>query len=157
MTDDMNTYEVSCRTCRTKFKVQLFDSHEKNLFVADKKDWYCDQCKKAYFKKQTSQLSKTHKDIGFSELEGTEKMISWAETIRAELINKVNYLKQNLTFATESDKNTSDRAFEEFFSRWQAEKNAKWWIDNRKMTVRDISKQIAEISEEIRKQQANIM
>jgi len=151
MTDEINTYEVSCRTCRTRFKVQLFDSHEKNLFVADKKDWYCDQCKKEYFRKQTHALSKAHKDIGFPELNGSEKMISWAEKIRSELINKVNYLKESLTFTSDSEKKISHTAFEEFFSRWQTETEAKWWIDNRRMTVKDISGQIAKISEEIRK------
>jgi len=28
------------------FKVQLFESHEKNMFLVDKKDWYCEKCKK---------------------------------------------------------------------------------------------------------------
>jgi hypothetical protein len=147
----MNTYQVKCRTCRASFKVQLFDSHEKNLFVADKKDWYCDKCKKEYFEKQTSELSKSHKKIGFSELTGSVKMISWAEKIRAELINKVNYLKDSLTFANENDKKLSETAFEKFFEKWQEETEAKWWIDNRKMTVRDISNQVAAISEEIKK------
>ena len=151
MTDEINTYEVSCRTCRTRFKVQLFDSHEKNLFVADKKDWYCDQCKKEYFRKQTHALSKAHKDIGFPELKGSEKMISWAEKIRSELINKVNYLKESLTFNNDTEKAQSDKVFEEFFTRWQNETEAKWWIDNRKMTVKDISGRITKISKEIRK------
>lgn len=147
----MNTYEVKCRTCRTKFKVQLFDSHEKNLFVVDKRDWHCEKCKKEYFKKQTSELSKRHKNIGFSELKGSEKMISWAEKIREELINKVNYLKESLSFQNDDEKELSQKAFEKFFSQWKAEIEAKWWIDNRKMTVRDISNQLAKISETIKK------
>lgn len=147
----MNTYEVKCRTCRTRFKVQLFDSHEKNLFVVDKKDWHCEKCKKEYFRKQTSELSKVHKEIGFQELKGSEKMISWAEKIRGELINKVNYLKESLTIKDDAEKVLSDKAFEKFFTHWHTETEAKWWIDNRKMTVRDISNQIATISEEIEK------
>jgi len=147
----MNTYEIKCRTCRTKFKVQLFDTHEKNLFIVDKKDWYCDKCKKQYFRKQTSELSRAHKNIGFQELKGSEKMISWAEKLRSELINKVNYLKQSLTFNNEDEKELSEKAFEKFFAQWQEETEAKWWIDNRKMTVRDISTQITKISEEIKK------
>jgi len=147
----MNTYEVKCRTCRTKFKVQLFDTHEKNLFIVDKKDWYCDKCKKQYFEKQTSELSKAHKNIGFSELKGSVKMISWAEKIRAELINKVNYLKDRLTFKNEDEKSLSEKAFKKFFAQWQKKTEAKWWIDNRKITVRDISNQISAISEEIKK------
>ncbi len=149
MTNDIYTYEVKCRSCRTSFKIQLFDSHEKNLFVVDKKDWYCDQCKKEYFQKQTNELSEAHKGIGFTELKGSEKMISWAEKIRAELINKVNYLKESLTFNSDTEKELSEKAFESFFIQWQKETEAKWWIDNRRMTVRDISKQIAKLSEQI--------
>ena len=98
MKDDEFTYVVRCHTCHTKFKVQLFESHEKNLFLVDKRDWYCDKCKTAYFSKQTETLSKTHQDMGLPALTGTAKMISWAEKIRAELINKVNYLQKSLSF-----------------------------------------------------------
>jgi len=151
MTDDINSYEVKCRTCRTTFKVQLFDSHEKNLFVADKKDWHCDKCKKEYFKKQTAELSNAHKSIGFQELQGSEKMISWAEKIRGEMANKVNYLRGSLTFKDENERVLSDKAFEKFFAQWHNETDAKWWIDNRRMNVRDISNQVAAISEELKK------
>ncbi|MBU1340051.1 MAG: hypothetical protein KKE44_12785 [Proteobacteria bacterium] len=56
MTEDINTYKVRCHTCFKQFDVQLFESHEKNLFLADKKNWYCDACKTQYFEKQTSGL-----------------------------------------------------------------------------------------------------
>ena len=150
MTVDTNSYQVTCRTCRKKFSVQLFDTHEKNLFVVDKKDWFCDECKKEYFRKQTSDLSEAHQRIGFSALEGTEKMISWAEKIRAELINKAKYLKQNQTISDAAEKGILDQAFDALFAWWQSETSAKWWIDNRKMTVRDISSRVSKISEEIR-------
>jgi len=146
MKDDEFTYEVRCHTCHTKFKVQMFDSHEKNLFLVDKRDWYCDTCKKAYFNKQTETLSKTHQDMGLPALTGTAKMISWAEKIRAELINKVNYLQKSLSFDNEDARQQSDRAFEMFFKEWQHQSTAKWWIDNRRMTVMDISKQVKQLS-----------
>jgi len=150
MTEENYTYKVKCRTCRTPFDVQLFDSHEKNLFVVDKKDWFCDKCKKEYFKNKTSQLSAEHQSIGFPELKGSAKMISWAEKIRGELINKVNYLKDSLKFSNDNEKSISDKAFEIFFEEWQSETEAKWWIDNRKMTVRDISLKISKISESLK-------
>ena len=145
MTDDEFTYVVKCHTCYEKFKVQLFESHEKNLFLVDKRDWYCDKCKKAYFSKQTETLSKAHQDIGFPVLTGTDKMVSWGEKIRAELINKVNYLQQSMTFESDEAKQQSDRAFASFFTEWQKQATAKWWIDNRRMTVMDISKQVKKI------------
>ncbi len=150
MTEDIYTYAVKCRTCRTKFKVQLFESHEKNLFLVDKKDWYCEKCKKEYFGRQTAKLVKAHQAIGFSELEGTRKMVSWAEKIREELINKVDYLKKSLQFENEDERELSGKAFDLFFKEWQEKTEAKWWIDHRKMTVRDISKRVAAISESIK-------
>jgi len=147
MNDEQYTYEVRCRTCRTKFKVQLFESHEKNLFLVDKRDWYCEKCKKEYFSKQTEKLAKAHQEIGFPALTGTQKMISWAEKVRAELINKVDYLQKSLTFDGDEAREQSERAFELFFKEWHEQSSAKWWIDNRRMTVMDISKRIKDISD----------
>ncbi len=148
MTEDNYTYDVTCRTCHEKFKVELFESHDKNLFLVDKKDWYCEKCKKEYFKNQTDKLSKKSEAIGFQALTGTLKMVSWAEKIRSELINKVDYLKKSLTFETEEEKDLSDKTFDLFFREWQKKTTAKWWIDHRKMTVRDISKRISELKNE---------
>ncbi len=149
MTEETYTYGVKCRTCRITFRVQLFDSHEKNLFLVDKKDWYCDACKKEYFKKQAAELTNAHKDIGFPELEGTQKQISWAGKIRGELINKVDYLKKSLTFENDEKKELSEKAFDIFFKEWQVQTEATWWINQRRMTVRDISKRVEELSESI--------
>ncbi len=149
MTESNFTYDVKCKTCRVVFQVQLFESHQKNLFIVDKKDWYCDPCKKEYFKKQTETLSHSHQKIGLPPLSGTEKQINWAVKIRSEMINKVDYLRKSLTFAGDDEKTLSNRAFGRFFQEWQERTSAKWWIDNRQMTVRDISKQVAEITAEM--------
>lgn len=150
-------YTVRCNTCRRQFTVQLFESHEKNLFLVDKKDWYCADCKKEYSRRQTEKRSKAHQAIGYPELTGTPKMISWGEKIRAELINKANYLKQSLTFPSDEERLESDRAFELFFSEWQAKPEAKWWIDHRTMTIRDMSKRIEELSDSLRKTESTGM
>ena len=147
MTKENFTYSVRCKTCRARFKVPLFESHEKNLFLVDKRDWYCDKCKKDYAASETEKLSQAHRAIGFPELTGTRKMITWAEKIRAELINKVKYLKESLRIEDEDEKALSEKAFEKFLEQWQAETTAKWWIDNRRMTVRDISTGILELKE----------
>ena len=141
MTEEIYTYNVKCRTCRTMFKVQLFESHEKNLFLVDKRDWYCE-----------TKLTRAHQAIGFPELSGSWKMVSWAEKIRAEMINKVDYLRKSLKFENDDEKELSGKAFDMFFKEWQEKTEAKWWIDHRKMTVRNISKRVAEISESIKKE-----
>ena len=149
MAEDIYSYDVKCRTCRTKFKVQLFESHEKNLFLVDKKYWYCEKCKKEYFQKQTADLTEEHQTIGFPELEGSQKMISWAVKIRGEMISKVDYLKKSLKFESNDAKELSDKAFEIFLREWREKTDAKWWIDHRKMNVRDISKRVEEIKESV--------
>jgi hypothetical protein len=152
MTAENFTYSVRCKTCRARFKVQLFESHAKNLFLVDKRDWYCEKCKKSYAASETEKLSRAHQAIGFPELAGTRKMITWAEKIRAELINKVNYLKESLRIEDEAEQALSEKAFDQFFQEWRAETAAKWWIDNRKMTVRDISTRVTTLADSIRKQ-----
>ena len=107
---------------------------------------------KKYFIEQTTKLSKAHQAIGFPELNGSSKMVSWAEKIRAELINKVDYLRKSLKFENDDEKELSGKAFDMFFKEWQEKTEAKWWIDHRKMTVRNISKRVAEISELIKKE-----
>lgn len=151
MTEEQYSYTVRCRTCRTMFKVQLFESHQKNLFLVDKKDWYCEKCKKEYFTEQSKKLAKAHQAIGFPEFNGSWKMVSWAEKIRAELIGKVDYLRKTLKFENDDEEKRSGKAFDIFFKEWQQKTEAKWWIDHRKMTVRNISQRIAEISESIKK------
>lgn len=145
MTEDIYDYEVKCSTCRKVYTVQLFNSHEKNLFVVDKKDWYCEECKRAFLRKKADKHSKASQAIGFSELTGTDKSVTWAEKIRADLINKVKYLKDSLSFDNGEAKALSDRAFDLFFQEWFERGAAQWWIDNRRMTVRDISKRVGEI------------
>ena len=149
MADDIFTYTVRCKTCRCQFKVELFESHEKNLFLVDKKDWYCEKCKQKYFDEQTIKLTNEQQAIGFPELNGTQKMISWAVKIRGELIGKVDYLKKSLKFETQEDKHQTEEAFNRFFIEWQQEIQAKWWIDNRRMTVRDISNRISQIKDSL--------
>ena len=121
------------------------------LFLVDKRDWYCDTCKKAYAAGETEKLSQAHRAIGLPELTGTRKMITWAEKIRAELINKVNYLKESLRIEDEDEKAVFTKAFDRFFQEWREETAAKWWIDNRRMTVRDISRRVGELADTIRK------
>jgi hypothetical protein len=152
-TQNTQTYEVKCRTCRTLFKVALFDSHEKNLFVVDKKDWYCDACKKAYFSRQTTELSGKQQEIGFPALTGTEKMVSWAVKIRGEMMQKVDYLKKSLKFANDAEAKISEKAFSMFMDEWRQATDAKWWIDRRTMNVRDISLRIKELSTAVQEAQ----
>lgn len=150
MSEDIYDYEVKCRTCYQKFTVQLFESHQKNLFLVDHKHWYCDKCKKEYLDQQTAKLKASQKEGGFCELEGSAKRISWAVKIRKELMNKVNYLKSSLKFETDDEKALSDEAFDIFIKEWQALKEAKWWIDHRNMNVRDISLKIQEITKTLK-------
>lgn len=146
MIQNTQTYEVKCRTCRTPFKVALYDSHEKNLFVVDKKDWYCDAYKKAYFSRQTAALTGSQQDKGFPALTGTEKMISWAVKIRGEMWQKVEYFQKSLKFRNDAEKEISAKAFAMFIDEWRKITDAKWWIDHRTMNVRDISQRISDLS-----------
>lgn len=113
--------------------------------MVDKKDWYCEPCKKKYFAEQAEQRTKAQESSGFPQITGTDKMISWAVKIREDLLKKVDYLQKSLTFGGEAEKLASEKGFAGLFEEWRKETEAKWWIDHRNMTVRDISKRVAEI------------
>jgi hypothetical protein len=120
MTASIYDYEVRCKTCYKKFTMQLFEDHDKNLWLVGNKDWYCKTCTAEYLDKQTSKLTKAHASMGFPPLKGTPKRISWAEKIRAELLNKVNFLKERLTFDDPKAKKASDRAFNLLYKNGRA-------------------------------------
>jgi hypothetical protein len=147
MSEQTCDYKVRCKSCFNQFIVQIHDNLEKCLWLVDNKDWYCDACKKKYFEQKTAMLSEAHARLGFPQLTGTPKTITWAEKIRAELINKVNYLNSSLNHEDEDAKALSDKAFQLFFQEWQNKINAKWWINNRTTNVRDISVRIKEITD----------
>ena len=146
MTDDSFTYTVKCRTCRKTFSVQLFESHEKNLFLVDRKDWYCDDCKQEYARQQTEKLTAAHGERGFSPLTGTRKMIVWAEKIRAEMLNKLDIWQERLTFADAAAQERHQQGVARLLEEWRSETTAKWWIDHRRMTVRDMSRRVEELA-----------
>ncbi|MCP3925671.1 MAG: hypothetical protein GY714_24145 [Desulfobacterales bacterium] len=151
MTEDIVfDYDVKCRTCNQKFKVQMFDSHDRNLYLVDNKHWFCDKCKKDFFSKQTAELQEKNTLKGFLELEGSDKSISWAEKLRSEMMNKFEIYKQTVTHQSDEDKELFEKANEIFLSEWFATKDAKWWIDNKKMNVRDMRLKIEFIIEEIK-------
>jgi hypothetical protein len=96
-------------------------------------------------------MTESNKGLGFPELEGTQKQISWAEKIRTELINKVDFLQKSLSFDDDKEKQTSDITFKMFLIEWHKENQAKWWVDNRRTTVRNISDRIKQIAKDIEK------
>jgi hypothetical protein len=59
--------------------------------------------------------------INKPKISGTSKSISWAVKIRAELINKVDYLKSSLKFNNDIQKEKSDLVFGLFLEEWQQE------------------------------------
>jgi hypothetical protein len=143
MTDETSfTYTVRCRTCRTTFEVQLFESHQKNLFLVDKKDWYCENCKKDYFDRQAKAMTKDQGERGLPPLSGTRKMVSWALKIRLDMLKKVDYYRQTLRFDDPAAEARSNQGFSLLMDSWRSETGAKWWIDHRRMTVRDIVREM---------------
>lgn len=62
------------------------------------------------------------------------------------MLNKVNFLRERLVFDDEKEKEISERGFNLLLQEWQGHTDAKWWVDNRKMTVRDISDSVEKIT-----------
>jgi hypothetical protein len=104
----------------------------------DKKDWYCEKCKKDYFDRQSREMARDQEEKGFPPLTGTTKMVSWGLKIRMDLLKKVDYYRQTMSFADSAEEQRADRAFSLLMDRWCQETRAKWWIDHRRMTVKDI-------------------
>jgi hypothetical protein len=58
-------------------------------------------------------------------------------------------LKKSLVFKDDKEKEISDLAFNMFLQEWKEETEAKWWIDNRKITVMNISERIKKLADSL--------
>lgn len=105
--------------CGHSVEVQLYGKYEdRERRIAWLEDQECEQCRR-------EKATESAKERGLADLEGTEKQIAWANTIRGNAYKALDSLKQ---FA----QNDPARAMVEVWSGKMGEKkSAKWWIDNR--------------------------
>lgn len=148
-------YKIEC-SCGHVEKFNLYGKKEKRDWIAEKKEYeLCSECKKQEFldkfEKEKLEAANKAKELELPMLEGTEKQIAWAETIRQKWIgfieNKIIYVAKDIeTYILEDEEKSyynykkADNTelitllVERFIS-------AKYYIDNRD-NFNDVKKEL---------------
>ena len=134
----MAKYEVKCTSgiaddCEITFKVQLYGSHDDREWKLENYDWTCDACKEAEREQKNAAAAERNAGRGLPDLEGSEKQIGWAESIRDEKIQDLDELEEELRGMApdEEDRLVVKGLLLEEIETARAETDAGWWIDRR--------------------------
>lgn len=101
-------WETGTYACGHEGRKQFYGSHkEREYAVKTHFEKVCPDCWKAECAKRNEEAAAKNKDAALPALTGSEKQIAWAESIRAKLVGKPDFV-----FALQKT-------------------SAKWWIDHR--------------------------
>ena len=104
----------------------------------------CPECYKECIRKQREEANKKAseqtKEMELPQLEGTEKQIAWANTLRIDFINKVSKYadEKDLQHKGESKKAARYRITLDYIVKSEEAKKASYWIDLRYRTFTEI-------------------
>ena len=118
----MAKYTIT-HTCGHTEEVQLFgkmEDRERKIKWLESQE--CDECRKA---KANAEAAAAKKARGLADLEGSEKQIVWANTIREKAYKCFDSLQP---FASNPQ---AKAMMDGWKAKMDAETSAKWWIDNR--------------------------
>jgi len=128
----MAKYDVTY-SCGHSDTVQLYGkTRDREWRLAREQEKLCPECWKKYREeeraKENAKAAEANKAAGLPELEGTEKQIAWAETIRKSMIDHVaEYYISQITDEAKAERPEIMKGFEAM----KRHTDASWWIDNR--------------------------
>ena len=134
----MAKYDVECadqiaEDCEGTFKVQLYGKHDKREWKLENYDWTCDTCKEEKRRRKNAESAEANAERGLPELDGSEKQVPWAETIRAGRMDDLDEFEEEIHEAEtpEPEHEEMQRLALEKLQAVRHETDAGWWIDTR--------------------------
>jgi len=82
----MAKYYVTCEECETEFRVDLVGKVKDREWKLENYTWVCDECKEKKRQEDNEKAAEEAKANGLPELQGSEKQVAWANTIRKQRI-----------------------------------------------------------------------
>lgn len=131
----MATYTVT-HTCGHVVKHRLYGKRDYRQWqlgrLAGENCW---ECRKAV---QSAAAAEVAAEVGLPTLEGSEKQVAWAETIRVKKLleasahrdRMLGWINGNDQLGAE-EKEAAINLANEAHDRLEQEQSAKWWIENR--------------------------
>ena len=86
-------FEKVTYRCGHEGEIEVYGKTDKRNYVVSMKER--DLCPECYKKEQQEKISKETKEIGFPELNGSEKQISWANQIRLNASKDLSDTEKN--------------------------------------------------------------
>ncbi len=120
---------VKCRECGEAYEVQMYGKRRDREWRVQSWQGVCDECRE---QKRALALAEARNDAtesGLPALEGSEKQVTWAMTIRHEKLEAVRALLESLEKA-----HVTGLAWDALCGT----EAARWWIDNRFQTGQDL-------------------
>ncbi len=133
----MAKYTVACEICKTDFTVQLVGPTRDRDWKLNHYTWICDECKEKARQEENAKAAAVNESAGLPELNGSEKQIAWAETIRAKKITEIDkplndrdleYLKKRAHRQGILD---ADKKIDIAIISIKSKTSASWWVDSR--------------------------
>ena len=109
---------VECERCGKSYRVQMYGKIRDREWRKNNWNGICDECKEKSKQEAIQKAVTWAKERGLPELEGTEKQVAWAETIRKKWIETLERLP-----LTENE--------EKALLFLQGQTKARFWIDSR--------------------------
>lgn len=135
----MAWYEISY-ACGHEGREQVYgNASRRQWLVAKKAEGDCPECYQLRLQsnreKESLKAADEAKELGLPELIGTPKQVSWAQTCRMKLIDRIQQTIEKADFEMlenpEEVKKTTEMAFQSIM----ANDSAVWWIDNRDLST----------------------
>ena len=109
---------VTCEKCGCEFRVQLYGKISKRDWMIDHCTWICDDCKEEEKNKKAEEAKKEASEMNLPDLEGSEKQIRWALTVRKEYLERLNAVFQDYKTPAAIQKNILDYICSQTFSKF---------------------------------------
>lgn len=132
---------IKCATCGKEFTVSRLCANS-----ADANSWkqwaaeHYDTCRECYFEAQRQEEAKEAAEDSLPELEGSEKQIAWALSIRAKFAKEIKTFIANAEASLEALKASGEATpahsaqlakCRKVAAKMLSETSCRWWIDNR--------------------------
>lgn len=140
----MAKYTVTCADCGEEFTVQLVGPHKTRDWKLNNWEWVCDECARKRREEQNRKAAESNSEAGLPALEGSQKQVAWAESIRqkmaaqlkvesvaAVLANRISCHSALKRHAARLGRELKAEDFAPFVEKARDITSASWYIDNR--------------------------
>lgn len=127
----MAKYYVQCQTCGTEIRVDLVGKVKDREWKLDNFTWICDECKEKDRQEKNAIAAADAKAKGLPELEGSEKQVAWANTLRQKRLKELENFQYPSIFTTPEKTEATNKSIQALRVVFETETKASCFINTR--------------------------